>query len=596
VGDIKHVSRIEHLPQEVREKIAAGEVIERPLSVVKELVENSIDAGAARISVSLSQGGKSWIVVEDDGRGIPFEDLPMAVLRYATSKIKSLDDLFNIRSLGFRGEALASIGAVSRMEIRSRFEGDDVGGLILCEGGEVLACHRIPRQLGTTVRVEELFYNLPARRKFLRAAAAETRRISQFIQEMSLVWHDRWFTLTSDGRRILDRRPVGSKREAAQVLWGCEPREGHMEMNGIRCITLWSGHGDGRGGMVIFVNQRRVWDTNIRAAIQGASGSARGDWVVFIDLPPEDVDVNVHPTKGEVRFKRPRDIFSVVYGAVQSVVGIVTMAGRSRGEPTLRGSGITGIMGFSGREDFDLGTLSREEGADVPGLNGSRGWADVAEADTLGEGGSVCKDEKCPEPLDLYEVVSVDVLEARYIGKTSKGYLLYDLPRGVLFLDPHAAEERITFERIVHGSYGGSQVLAFPVEVPASVASQLKLSTKPLERLGFRFSLGQSDTVWLEGIPQSLSAFDVSPLEWLRWAVASSSEEDEGDTEEGRILRRMAGRACKRSMKLGEMLDDEGALRLIRELFGCSTPHKCPHGRSTFFVIPWGYVESRLGR
>ncbi|MCX7828683.1 MAG: DNA mismatch repair endonuclease MutL [Thermanaerothrix sp.] len=581
--------RIEHLPQEVREKIAAGEVIERPLSVVKELVENSIDAGAGRISVSLSQGGKSWIVVEDDGRGIPFEDLPMAVLRYATSKIKSLDDLFNIRSLGFRGEALASIGAVSRMEIRSRFQGDDVGGLIRCEGGEVLACHRLPCQGGTTVRVEELFYNLPARRKFLRAAAAETRRISQFIQEVSLVWHDRWFTLASDGRRILDRRPTGSQREAVKALWGGDPREGFAEMDGVKCLAFWSGHGEGRGGMVMFVNQRRIWDTGIRAAIQGAVGSAKGEWVVFIDIPPEDVDVNVHPTKGEVRFKRPRDIFNVVYGAAQSAVGTAVSVNGRRFNVAQLSHGIMGSL-----RQADLAPFQRGESSEPSGL----GWdTKDPSSDVLGKGFIVPEGDETPTGSIGGNGFGVDgPLDVSYIGKTSRGYLLYDLPRGVLFLDPHAAEERITFERIVNGSYGGTQVLAFPVEVPSSVASKVKLYMGVLERLGFSFTLGQPETLWLEGIPQSLSAFHVSPVEWLRWAVSSASSDDGRDTEEGLILRRMAERACKRSMKLGELVDPEGAVRLIRELFRCAVPHKCPHGRSTFFVVPWGDVESRLGR
>ncbi|WP_281746353.1 DNA mismatch repair endonuclease MutL [Thermanaerovibrio acidaminovorans] len=558
------------LPPEVREKIAAGEVIERPLSVVKELLENSLDAGAKRVSVALSQGGKSSITVEDDGSGIPFEDLPLALTRHATSKIRSVDDLYGIRSLGFRGEALASICAVSRLEIRSRRMDQELGGLIIAEGGEIVLHERVPHPVGTVVKVEELFFNLPARRKFLKSPSAEVRRISQLLQEMSLVNFHRRIQLSSDGRRVFESPGFESPRDAARHLWGCDPKEGFMDHQGLSCHLLWSGSGEGRGSLCFFVNGRRIHDPSLRAAIQGASGTLGGDWVVFLVVPPEEVDVNVHPTKSEVRFKRPRDVFSLVHRGALSVIG--------------GGLGLDGPPGQAippARDRWDEPPQAKLPSVEdrMPRLDGPSfgGPQDPAKRPVAGS--------------PLAEMVS----QVRYVGEAGRGYLIYESPRGVIFLDPHAAEERITYERIVRGSQGGTQVLAFPVEIPEGLVMSLDGLWGPLEDLGFRFDRDGSGAMRMVGIPQHLSSFDVSPMEWLRWC-SSGGDQEEGSGRQVKLLERMASRACRRSMKLGDSLDRDGARRLFEELLRCSVPQACPHGRSTFFVLPWEDIESRLGR
>ncbi len=291
---------IKRLDKEVSSRIAAGEVIERPSSVAKELIENSIDASARNITLYVEQGGKTSFVIEDDGCGISFEELPLALERYATSKITTLDDLERISTLGYRGEALSSVAAVSRMEIRSRERTSDAGGIIRCEGGTVTLHTETPSHPGTRIQVDDLFYNLPARRKFLKTASAELRRILQVVNDYALVNPELTFRVFSDGKRILELLPPGSTDKALQRRWGNETRlyssETAYNTNSVK--IWWNPIPDSRRTvMTIFVNGRRIQDPTIRSAVCGGESAAYGEWLVVLEMPPEDLDVNIHPAK-----------------------------------------------------------------------------------------------------------------------------------------------------------------------------------------------------------------------------------------------------------------------------------------------------------
>ena len=312
---------IKRLDKDVSTRIAAGEVIERPSSVAKELIENSIDADAKNITIYLEQGGKSSFVIEDDGIGIEKEELPLALERYATSKISTIDDLETISTLGYRGEALASIAAVSHMEIRSRTSDSKMGGLIRCDCGTITLHTDNPCLRGTRIQVDDLFCNLPARRKFLKTASAELRRIIQIVNDYALIHPELTFRLFSDGKKILERLPVKDVSAALELRWGeaqiyySETVSGHASAR-----LWWNPIADSRRVVIsLFVNNRRVQDATVRAAICGGDSTAYGEWLALVNIPPEQVDVNIHPTKEEVRFRRSQDIFKLIYDAARNI-------------------------------------------------------------------------------------------------------------------------------------------------------------------------------------------------------------------------------------------------------------------------------------
>ena len=576
---------IRRLPEDVSSRIAAGEVIERPASVVKELVENALDAGADRVAVSLVQGGKTSLVVEDDGGGIPFDELPLALERYATSKIGALEDLDRIRSLGFRGEALASIATVSRLEIRSRCGGCDLGGWIRCEGGTILSCQPLPCAPGTRVQVEDLFFNLPARRKFLRAAAAETRRVAQLVQELALIHPGRTFSLASEGRRLFQSCAPGSTEAALRDHWGTEVQHLEARQGDLSARLWWSGPREGRTQLVLFVNGRRVLDGALRGALQAGAGTCGGDWLVHLLLPPEDLDVNVHPAKTEVRFRRPGEVFDLVRRGGARLVEGGTFGAPWFAAPAPPREASASPVPFAGlpRPFSESFRVSQPGGApqtpilQTPILEGERGGAPLVSAAAAA----------WDVPVDPEE-------EPHFLGQSRTGYLVFDGPSGLWILDPHAAQERILYERLTDlGPSGAVQTLAVPVELPEALSPSVGASSAELADLGFPVAPPETEGGgWrLLGIPQVLALYPLAPLDWLRLALAQ-----EGPQDLEALKKRVADRACKASLKLGEVLREPEARRLLRDLRSCRQPHVCPHGRPVMVSLPWGEIAGRLGR
>ena len=562
---------IKKLDGEVATRIAAGEVIERPASVAKELLENSLDADSHNITIYAEQGGKTSFVIEDDGAGIAFNELPLAVERYATSKISTLDDLENISTLGYRGEALASVAAVSRLEIRSRERGSDKGGLIRCEGGAITLHAENPCKQGTRIQVDDLFFNLPARRKFLKTGSAELRRIIQIVNDYALVRPDVTFRLFSDGRKILEHGCAGNIDEALKERWGEDAKKYcASRTSGRTTVRLWWNPipDSRRVTATIFVNGRRIQDSAVRAAICGGEAAAYGEWLVVIEMPPEDVDVNIHPTKQEVRFRRSQEIFKLVYDAAQDVFArrFSVEHGVSFEPPT-------------GKADFTLKGAPQPDVFDrTSSLFSSTPWRPAFPQESR-VASSAAEAVFIPAERGAQ---AQSLVEKRYIGQTARGFLLFDFPEGLAVVDPHAAHERILFEDICEAfkDHIATQVLAVPLDIPSALLPEVKLNAEELLRLGFVSEDGR-----LTGVPALRGKGHTAPVEMLRSALRGLEMENDPAKRDREVWWRLARLACRDAVKLGRRMESEEAEELMRRLDLCSSPYTCPHGRPTVFIL-----------
>ncbi|MDR3332608.1 MAG: DNA mismatch repair endonuclease MutL [Synergistaceae bacterium] len=583
---------IERLDESVSSRIAAGEVIERPASAAKELLENSLDAGAEDVRISLEQGGKVSLVVEDDGAGIQFDDLGLAFERYATSKIKTLDDLERVRTLGYRGEALSSIAAVSRVELRSRARDSEIGGMIRCDGGAASRCSETPASFGTRIQVDDLFYNLPARRKFLKGSTAELKRIIQVVQDYALVHPRVRFRLSNDGKNLLDIGDAGSTDEVLISLWGREHRSGSSSaMAGGVSVSLWWNNlpGARRVNVTAFVNGRRVQDPTIRSALNSTGASIYGEWVVMVDLPPEDVDVNIHPAKAEVRFRKTGPIFELTRRGAQDLL--------------LKGGGFSGVTHHSGEES---GTSIASAVADpwenyVPQPERFKKHPQLFSA-VPPEAGAVTEEQG--RTLFPDDGGGAERTGRKYLGQAQGGYLVFDDPRGLCLLDAHAAHERILYEQIEDSFAGGlsaAQKMVFEQEIPRAVIAAASLHRDELACMGFTFRLPDdegngSGEASLVTVPALRGLGRLSPVEMLRSAIRGIEEEDDPSKRDREVWWRWARTACRDAIKLGDSVGREEAMDLFMRLERCRSPYSCPHGRPTTIFLAGEKLKSWFER
>ncbi|MGD8403774.1 MAG: DNA mismatch repair endonuclease MutL [Anaerolineales bacterium] len=572
------------LSPEVASQIAAGEVVERPASVVKELVENALDAGTKSISVTIEEAGRRLIQVADDGSGIPADELALAVSRHATSKLASSKELFSISTLGFRGEALASIGSVSRLTITSRTADSEIGARIRVEGGQEGKVEQIGEPVGTVVQVENLFYNVPARLKFLKSNTTERRNIDTFVTRYALAYPNVRFKLVEGKKVILQTSGDGDHRAILATLYGVETAKQMLEViaedEGLKLsgyISPTSITRSNRREMTFFINGRWVQDIPLNAALTQAYHTMLmvGRYplaTLFLEIDPEAVDVNVHPAKAEVRFRAQDKVFSFVqravrrallaYAPVPSLPPRSLWGSRPSGESTEAGQvGLDWTMAEDAKQAVETGTDSERESE-----AGQPTFANI--------------------PL------------LRLIGQIGATYLVAEGPDGLYLVDQHAAHERVLFEKLML-QYDKreipSQALleAESVTLPPAQATLLDDQLDLLNRFGFQVEPFGPNTFQVRAMPTLFSGSDAAAA--LR-ALVEDFEEDESPLQE-ELEARIAARVCKRmAVKAGQALSEDEQRALLTNLENCDSPRTCPHGRPTMIHLSVDMLERQFGR
>ncbi len=594
------MGRITRLPEDLANQIAAGEVVERPASVIKELVENAIDAEATRLVITVEYGGKKLIRVEDDGIGMEPDDARLSLERHATSKIRRADDLGAIMTLGFRGEALPSIASVSHFRMRTRFRGQPGGTEIRINGGVIESMVEAGGPEGTLVEVADLFYNLPARRKFLKSDSAESAQISRTVTQLALCYPEVGFTLTNGGRKVLACPPVASVSDRLYQVYGDRPDlvEVARESGGIRIhgfIAALAEQGPTRGPQHIFVNRRIVKDRTIAHAIidsySVASNKERSPEVhLFLEIPPDRIDVNVHPTKAEVRFKEQSLIHEVVRRAVADALGQGPAP-----ELTLRPSDLIPGRPLQPAIPGALqgGVYPSRWGRDpVPSATGVPSAASRDDAGaSVPEAGFAQGAATGPESSGLRPLVP--------LGQFRDTFIIAIDDEGIAIIDQHVAHERVLFERIMQRLTERpleSQRMLVPLVLEMAPAEReaLLARSEALERFGFEIGEFGGDTVRVSAIPAVL------PRDECEGALRELANDLEGlDRGLGlqEALKRIAAlTACHAAVKANYPLTFEKMAHILDELRATAYSTVCPHGRPVMLRITRREVEKNFDR
>jgi len=587
--------RIQRLPADLANQIAAGEVVERPASVIKELVENSIDAGAKRITITTEFGGKRLVRVEDDGEGMDPEDARLSIERHATSKIRRVDDLERISTLGFRGEALPSIASVSHFVLRSRARGSVSGTEIRVNGGAVTSVTEAGMPEGTSIEVGELFYNLPARRKFLKSDAAEAAQVSRIVTQLALCYPEIGFTLTSSGRRVLQCPPVATLRERLYQLYGdrsdlVEVRRDSGDVKIVGYVAALAEQGPTRGPQNIFVNRRIIKDRTIAHAIIDAYSVAsikeRSPEVhLFLEMPLDALDVNVHPTKAEVRFREQSHVHEVVRRTLGDALG----RGPSP-EFTLEGPRFempqpaTIPLPTSYTHTFPSRWVPS-----TPAPAGDYPLAPAVEAPApTGDSALAPPPGGAPTIRPLMP-----------LGQFRDTFIIAVDDEGIAIIDQHVAHERVLFERITERLTSGrleSQRLLEPmlVELPAAGRQALAVRGADLERLGFEIEEFGGESVRVSAYPALLRR---DQCEAAVRALADDLEGlDRGASVADAIKRIAATMACHAAVKANYPLTPEKMAHILDELRRTAYSTICPHGRPVMLRLTRREVEKNFQR
>jgi DNA mismatch repair protein MutL len=602
------------LPTEVASQIAAGEVIERPASAVKELVENALDAGAATVTISIQEAGRRLIEVADDGGGIPAAELLLAVERHATSKLASAADLFHIGTLGFRGEALASIGSVSRLTLTSRVESAKAGARIRVEGGMTSPVEPIGAPVGTTVRVEDLFYNVPARLKFLKQDMTERRAIDGLLARYALAYPNVRFRLIDGNSPTLQTTGDGDRRAILATLYGVDVARQMLEVLAEEDSSRLTGYTSpaaltrsNRKEITFFINGRWIQDTPLTSALVQAYHTLLmvGRFpmaALFLELDPEEVDVNVHPAKAEVRFRSAERVFSFVQRAVRRALlassPVPPMANRLWG-------GFSDQSSVNSEQFYPSGTMSvgSYQSPVFSGQSTGLDWA-IGHTEVPGDRFQV-EGEPSPvnqpsnlQPASNLQPSTFNQMLLRLVGQVGGTYLVAEGPDGLYLIDQHAAHERVLFEKLMlqHAQKSiPSQALLSPqvVTLPPASAKVIADALPVLERFGFSVEPFGPNAFQVRGVPALFSGAD--PAAALR-ALVEDFEEDETPLQ-AEVEARIAARVCKRlAVKGGQALSPEEQRALLSDLEHCDSPRTCPHGRPTMIHLSVDLLERQFGR
>lgn len=573
---------IKKLPDTIASQIAAGEVVDRPVSVVKELVENAIDAGASEIWVETRKAGKELIRVTDNGSGIPAEELELAVSRHATSKLSRTDDLFDIKTLGFRGEALASIGSVSHLKLVSKTEAAQTGAKLTVDGGENSPVSVAAAPTGTEITVEELFYNVPARLKFLKKDITEAKHVTGLITRYAMAYpRIRWklvqndlteFQTSGNGDRFEILQQLFGTREAKSLM-PVSFQEKNLEIEGF--ISDLSLTRSSRKDMTLFVNGRWVQDPSLSAAVIRAYNTmimvGRFPVVVlFLRVPTHLVDVNVHPSKAEVRFREQEEVFSGVQRAIRR-----------------------GLLAYTPIPDLSgLNLWGRQNPTDPVPLQFNDQW----QAEPRPLAAEAATPTAQPETQETLPGAHLPLL--RLVGQVAMTYLVAEGPDGLYLIDQHAAHERVLFDQMmaqVRAAMIPSQRLVEPlaIELSPEKAGTLEANLDTLAELGIEIENFGPNTFLLRAIPTIIDRGD--PKEAIL-SVVEAFEEDETPLL-SETQARVAARVCKRmAIKGGQVLSEPEQRNLLLNLEASQSPRTCPHGRPTMIHLSASLLERQFGR
>jgi DNA mismatch repair protein MutL len=594
------------LSDQLASQIAAGEVVERPSSVVKELVENSIDAGATTINIDVRQGGRESIQIADNGQGIGAEEIETAFLRHATSKLQTVEDLNAIRTLGFRGEALAAIAAVSQVTIVSRASGEPSGTRLRLEGGLLQNRETVGAPQGTVIAIENLFFNVPARLKFLKSAATEKRLIDEFVTRYALAYPQIRFRLTHNGRITFQSSGSGQVQDVLVAIYGPEIARQLLEIGDWRLetknddpnpqspvpnfkshinVTGFVGppgvHFANRGQITLFVNGRWIKDTQLTYAVIQAYHTLlpSGRYpmgLIFINLPPEDVDVNVHPTKTEVRFRQGKKPFGTVQRAVRQTlvadgpIRQMSAWGLGSNEPSS-----AGWMGSLNQEAF---------------VSGEEAQADLALAWIDGEAG----EETAVSSQNSNDADSKLPI-MRVIGQVGATYIITEGPEGLFLIDQQAAHQRVLHEQL-HGQWTGEGVInqqlssGTAVTLSAAQATLLSQFEAAVAGIGLQVEVFGPNTFMVRAVPKLAASCDPARL---LLAVVAELERGKGVVEEAGLLTAV----CQTiSIYAGQSLSQAQMQQLIHNLERCADPFTDPQGKPTFIYLSVAQLAREFGR
>ncbi|MDE3117784.1 MAG: DNA mismatch repair endonuclease MutL [Nitrospirota bacterium] len=606
VNVVSRPGKIHILPGDVVSKIAAGEVVERPASVVRELVDNSLDAGATKITVEVRDGGRTLIKVTDDGEGMNREDAPLALQRHATSKVRSEQDLWSIRTLGFRGEALPSIASVSRLTLATATRDEPVGTKMVLTGGVLEQRDEAAVAPGTQIEVADLFFNTPARKKFLKATPTELSHVCQVVQQAALAWPKVRFRLLHNGQEVLDYPVAASLRDRLLQLYGQRWLEQVVEVRGEGpglSLTGMTVHGAqtraGRTPQELFVNRRAVKSPTVAHAIADGYGSflAKGrypQYVLFLDVDPGRVDVNVHPAKREVRFADQDLVHQTVRRAVRTALGgspqsirLDEPSQRPREQaagwpgtavgwqpqrpPTVRGEGPGTVAGLAHAMGSDAASaLSGPEQLAVPGM---------------GEA----------SPAYLVETER-DVVP---LGQVSRTFLVAQVGTELQVIDQHTAHERVLFERLWRAWLEQrvvSQPLLIPepIEVPLQRAPLLTRHLPELDKLGLSIEPFGAGSFMVRAVPAQLAQVDYVAL--VQDLVDDLSEWNAASSLESKVRPILATLACHSAVQAGRAMALSESKQLIEDWVREGLPMTCPHGRRVALRLTDEELNKIFGR
>jgi len=600
---IKQVTR---LSENIVNQIAAGEVVERPASVVKELIENSIDAGASRIDLATANGGKTLIRVTDDGHGMDAENLSLAIERHCTSKLA--DDLLDIRSLGFRGEALPSVGSVSRLKITSRRTEEDTAWKISVSGGKVEGPTPAALTKGTIVEVADLFYATPARLKFLKSDQAENNAITEVFKRIALSFPQIRFSLSGEGRSSLDYPATDSFGRMEQIL-GKEFCENALEIDAMRegvhlygYASVPTYHRGNASAQYFYVNGRPVKDKAFFGAVRGAymdylPSGKHALMVLNLDLEPHMVDVNVHPAKADVRFRDPGLIRGLIVGALKQAIS----GGELDNGPLTSRAGADAMMNAFRAEPYRPDFNAHSQAAKA-----SRDWArplDGGASTRNGFAEAQAGFDISGAPSGMVENIELaqettDFPLGAARAQLHKNYIVAQTEKGLVIVDQHAAHERIVYEKLKAGMEHGiaSQLLLVPeiIDMPEEDVNRLSAHANGLHSLGLELEAFGPGAIAVRATPSMLG--EVNTKQLLRDLADEIVEWDSADSLKERLHYVAATMACHGSVRSGRILKAEEMNALLRQMETTPNSGQCNHGRPTFIELDLKDIERLFGR